>query len=267
MRRGVLLSLLLHITLVFVMWVNLPAFLIPEPKITYINVTLVSSPDAAKTTKPQEIKPVKTQQSNAPREAPKPTKPQVKTPDHGTKVVSTQPSPKKAPVKKQEPKKQPPKQPEKQVSDIRPPKLDKTPDKKPVPTSKTEPPKERTEDDFLKALSFIDDLKNKKEALEEGEESDAKVFDVDQKDVAVLKRHIERNWFRPPGIKGLNEMSVVVLVSLNRDGSVLKMELKQSSGQPFFDNSLLRAVRKSVPLPIPPDKYDMFKTIELRFNG
>ncbi|MBI1362619.1 MAG: TonB family protein [Proteobacteria bacterium] len=265
MRRGVLLSLLLHIALVFVLWVNLPAFLIPEEKITYINVTLVSSPDAAKTTKKQEIKPVKTQQSNAPREAPKPKKEQVQTPDHGTKVVSTQQSSKKTQVKKQEAKKQ--QKQEKKVSEIRPPKLDKTPDKKPTPVSKKEPPKEKTEDDFLKALSFIDDLKNKKEALEEGEETDTKIFDVDQQDIAVLKRHIEKNWFRPPGIKGLNDMSVAVLVSVNRDGSILKMELTHSSGQPFFDNSLLRAVRKSVPLPIPADKYDMFKTIELRFNG
>jgi colicin import membrane protein len=266
MRRGVLLSLLLHITLVFVMWVNLPAFLIPEDKITYINVTLVASPDAAKTTKKQEIKPVKTQQSNAPKEAPKPNKPKIKTPDHGTKIVSTQTSKQKTQVKKQKPKSQP-KEPKKKTSDIRPPKLDKTPDKKPVPSSKKEPPKEKTEDDFLKALSFIDDLKNKKEAMIEDEETENTLYDVDQQDVAVLKKHIEKNWFRPPGIKGLKDMTVAVLVSLNRDGSILKMELTQTSGQSFFDNSLLRAVRKSVPLPIPADKYDVFKTIELRFNG
>jgi len=266
MRRGVLLSLLLHITTVFVLWVNLPAFLIPEEKVTYINVTLVSSPDAAKTTKKQEIKPVKTQQSNAPKEAPKPVKPKVKTPDHGTKIVSNQPSKKKTQVNKQKPKSQP-EEPKKTTNEIRPPKLDKTPDKKPTPKAPKDAPKEKVEDDFLKALSFIDDLKNKKEAMVEGEATENTLYDVDQQDIAVLKKHIEKNWFRPPGIKGLENMTVAVMVSLNRDGSVHKMELTQTSGQSFFDNSLLRAVRKSVPLPIPADKYDVFKTIELRFNG
>lgn len=267
MRRGFLLSLLLHICLVLALWFNLPMRIMPEEEVTFVNVKLVSSPDAATTTKEQEVKPTPTQQSAAPRQAPQKKKEQVKAPERNTQVVQSNKSKKKEQVKER--KKQPAKQ-EKQekTTDIRPPKLDKTRNKKSVVKSKNKPSPEKKEEDFLKALSFIDELKDKKSAQQVSEhESETAIYSPDQQEIAVLKKHIEQNWYRPPGIKGLDDLSVIVLVSLNRDGSVTNMELTRSSGEAFFDNSLLRAVRKSVPLPIPAEKYDLYKKIELRFNG
>ena len=56
-------------------------------------------------------------------------------------------------------------------------------------------------------------------------------------------------------------------LKLNRDGTLSSMEVVESSGSVSLDNSLKRAVRKAAPLPIPSDKYDTFKEIELYWNG
>ncbi len=268
MRRGLLLSFLLHITLVLFFVFNVSHMILPEDEVTFINVKLVTSPDAARTPKPKPVKPVKTQQSSAPKEAPKPEKKKVKAPKHDTKIVDTNKSKIKQKVEaKKEPAKQELAEPkEKPIS--RPPKLDKTPNKKNLMAENGKPTKEIADDDFLQALDFIEDLQDKESALAiDDEATDATVFNETQKDVALVKRHIEKNWYRPPGIPKLNELRVIIMVKVNRDGTISSMDVVHSSDLPFFDNSILRAVRKSVPLPIPDDKYDVFKTIQLSFNG
>ena len=147
----------------------------------------------------------------------------------------------------------------------RPPLLDKTPDKKPILKAK-DTSKTVEKDNFLEALGFIDDIEDKKPALTEGPKNTTAIYDETQKEVAFLKRHIEKNWYRPPGIEALERMQVVVQLEVNRDGTVKRMEVIKSSGRRFFDNSILRAVRKSVPLPIPEGAYDIFKTIQISFN-
>ena len=266
MRRGFLLSFLIHLAVLAFLVLNVPDMIMPEQELTFINVKLVSSPDAAKTSKPRPIKAIKTQQSNAPKEPPKPKK-KTPAPKHDTKLLNTPKSELKKQVKEVE--KQPKQEEEaSKTDDMRPPKLDKTPDKKNLVKEQGKPDQVVTEDDFLKALDFIDDLKNKKSALVQADETtETTVYDPDQKDIALIKSKIEQNWYRPPGIARLDKLKVMIMVKVNRDGTVSSMDVKESSGEAFFDNSILRAVRKSVPLPIPADKYDVFKTIQLTFNG
>lgn len=267
MRRGFLLSLLLHLMLILGFALNLPSLLIPEDKVTYINVKLVASPNAAKTSKPQEVKKVRTQQSAAPREAPKAQPQQAQKTEKTTRVVQETKSDVKKQVKEQP--KQQQQQAEAQKAESRPPLLDKTRNRKNIVADKAPPTEQnKPEEQFLAALDFIDDIENRESAMAVDENAtETTIYDVTQQDVAALKKHIERNWYRTPGIANLNEMAVIVRVRVNRDGSIGSLDVVQSSGKAFFDNSLLRAVRKSVPLPIPADKYDIFKTIELRFNG
>ena len=267
MRRGLLLSFLLHSLLLLFFVFNVPHMIFPEPEITYMNVKLVTSPEAARTPTPKKPKPVKTQQSAAPKEAPKPKQKKVEAPKHDTKMVDTSKSNLKQQVKKEEPK------PQKQEETIikeepisRPPLLDKTPDKKNLMTEQGKPASEVKDEDFLQALDFIEDLQDKKSALEVADDETAAIFDESQNDVAQLKRHIEKNWYRTPGISGLDRMQVVVIIKVNRDGTISSMDVVQSSGRKSFDNSILRAVRKSVPLPIPEGKYDVFRTIQISFN-
>ena len=271
MRRGLFFSALLHTLVVLFMVFNVSSLLIPEPEITYVNVKLVSSPDAATTSKPQPVKPVKSQQSAAPKAPPKPKQKKVEAPEHATKMVDSTKKVTEKKAQKVEPKEE---KAEKEVKPTpeeepigRPPKLDKTPNKKTIVKEEGKP-MEETPDEFLKALDYIDDIKDKSSAMAKGKEgSRTQIYDESQKDVAFLKRHIERNWYRPPGMDALDRMRVVIMIKVNRDGTVSSMEVVHSSGRRFFDNSILRAVRKSVPLPLPADKYDMFKTIQISFNG
>ncbi len=266
MRRGIFFSFLIHLVIVAVFGFNLPSFIIPEPEVTYVNVKLLTAKDVSKSTKKKKA--VKTQQSQAPSAPPKKAKKEVKAPKHETKVVSNK-SKKKQQIKekKKEDKPAPVKEQKKVDNDIRPPKLDKTQDKKKIMTDDKAQPKELAEDDFLSALDFIDDLKETNSGEAEGEETQDTLTEEDKSEIAALKKVIERNWFRPPGMNQLDKMTVIVMVKLDKDGKVNDMDVKESSGNVYFDNSLLRAVRRSSPLPIPTDKYNLFKTLELRFNG
>lgn len=266
MRRGIFFSFLVHLVILAFFLLNVPAFIIPEPEVTYVNVKLLTAKDVSKSTKKKKA--VKTQQSQAPAAPPTKAKKEVKAPKHETKVVSNK-SKKKQQIKKKKKidKKQPVKKQKKVDNDIRPPKLDKTRDKKKVLSDKKAPAKEVKEDDFLSALDFIDDLKTDNTGEAEGEETQETLTEADKSEIATLKKVIERNWFRPPGMNKLDKMTVTVMVKLDRDGKVNRMDVTQSSGNVYFDNSLMRAVRRSSPLPIPAEKYNLFKTIELRFNG
>mgnify|MGYP006270496121 CR=1 FL=1 len=271
MRRGLVFSILMHTLLVLFLVFNVSSFLVPEPEITYVNVSLVSSPDAATTAKPQKVKPQKSQQSAAPAAPPKPEKKKVEAPEHATKVVENTRKVTEKKAQKVEPEEQKAQEEVKPIVEEepigRPPKLDKTPNKKAVIKEEGKPTQE-PEEDFLKALDYIDDIQDKESALAKGPEGErTMIYDETQEDVAYLKRHIEKNWYRPPGMDALDRMKVVIMIKVNRDGTVSNMEVVHSSGRSFFDNSILRAVRKSVPLPLPPEKYDMFKTIQISFNG
>ncbi len=65
--------------------------------------------------------------------------------------------------------------------------------------------------------------------------------------VGSLIQKVKRNWLRPP-----NTEDLVVLVELTQTsmGEITRVRLKQSSGVPEFDDSAIKAVYKSNPLPI-----------------
>ena len=271
MRRGLFFSILVHILLVVFLVFNVSSYLVPKPEITYMNVSIVSSPDAATTSEPQKVEPVKSQQSSAPKAPPKPKKKKAPKPKHKTKMIENTPKKSQQKAEKIAPKEPdqeqdtPPVEEEAPIG--RPPKLDKTPNKDPLVKEKGKPKKE-TPDEFLKAMDYIDEVKDKESAMAKGQKSKrTMVYDDTQKDVALVKKHIEKNWYRPPGMDALDQMKVVIMIEVNRDGTVSNMEVTHSSGRRFFDNSILRAVRKSVPLPIPSEEYDIFKTIQISFNG
>ncbi|MFZ2620037.1 MAG: TonB family protein, partial [Alphaproteobacteria bacterium] len=177
---------------------------------------------------------------------------------------------KKEDVKKKEPPKTVAKK-EQEENKKRPPKLDKTPDKTKAIRKKDAKVVQKA-DDFLAALDFVDNIKKQAErpAVEQEdsvlEETD-ELSIGDQAELAKIKKKIEQNWLVPPGLKGMDDLSVVVEVRVGADGTVQDVDVTQSSGQGFFDQSLLRAVRKASPLPIPADNYKMFKIIELSFKG
>jgi colicin import membrane protein len=68
--------------------------------------------------------------------------------------------------------------------------------------------------------------------------------------VAAIRDKVERNWLRPPGTAALG-LKCRVRVRLGANGTVLLVNVIESSGNGAFDRSVESAVRKADPLPMP----------------
>lgn len=66
--------------------------------------------------------------------------------------------------------------------------------------------------------------------------------------LTLVDRKIDDNWVRISG-PGVPEMVVVVRFRVLRSGQVRDVELESGSGNASVDNSALRAIRQSNPLP------------------
>lgn len=77
---------------------------------------------------------------------------------------------------------------------------------------------------------------------------------------------IRRNIVMPPNVP--NDAQAEFLVRVGPGGTVLIVELTRSSGNPAYDNAVDRAIRKSEPLPLPPDGalLNRFRELELVFR-
>ncbi|MCU0572042.1 MAG: TonB C-terminal domain-containing protein [Syntrophobacteraceae bacterium] len=63
-----------------------------------------------------------------------------------------------------------------------------------------------------------------------------------------VKETISRNWVFSEAIRAQGLETRLMLV-VNRDGSIVDLRVEKTSGNAIFDESALRAVRKSAPLP------------------
>lgn len=68
--------------------------------------------------------------------------------------------------------------------------------------------------------------------------------------VAEIQNKIQRNWLRPAGTAELG-LKCKLRVRLANSGSVLLVQVMQSSGNGAFDRSVVAAVHKADPLPMP----------------
>jgi len=65
-----------------------------------------------------------------------------------------------------------------------------------------------------------------------------------------VKIHVHKNWIKTPGFDGLQ---TTLLVTLDAEGNVVgEPKIKQRSGNPYYDDSVVRAIQKASPLPKPP---------------
>lgn len=260
--RILLVSLVVH----FVVLIGLSLTLSHSVRVSPaapMQVKLVGVPQPSAAVKPpvKEEK-IRTQDSAAPKEPP-PEMKNIPPSEARTKMVTENLPPikeKENPIEAKE----------------RPPVLDKNPDKKKVVKNDLDAKVVKNPEDFMKALDFVDKLEQKNNATPSpaakateqpaGEGPQLQMNMADNGAVDALRAHIEKNWLIPPGLD-TRGLSVSVQVSVDPQGNITALQISRSSGQPFFDNSLLRAVRKSVPLPIPADKYDKFRELELVFQS
>lgn len=82
-----------------------------------------------------------------------------------------------------------------------------------------------------------------------------------------VEEKIKGNWSYPVALPSREDLEAVVVVIVKRDGTILKTEMKKGSSDPIFDESVLRAVKRSDPLPPFPEGYrKSYDEIEIKFN-
>lgn len=92
--------------------------------------------------------------------------------------------------------------------------------------------------------------------------------------INLVKNTIKKCWHTPSGLKNAEELLVDIKMELSRDGNVIKAEIvdknRLNSDADFriAAENAYRAVLdpKCNPLPLPPDKYEEWKDLELTFN-
>lgn len=62
---------------------------------------------------------------------------------------------------------------------------------------------------------------------------------------------LQRHWIQPPGLPA--NFRVIVHIEVLPTGKILTSRIKESSGIKTLDRSVLDAVKRSDPLPPPPD--------------
>ncbi len=78
-----------------------------------------------------------------------------------------------------------------------------------------------------------------------------------------VENRIYSNWAYPER----KELKAMIVLTVRRDGTILETKIKRRSGDPLFDESALKAVKRSDPLPPFPEIYKKsYDEIEIIFN-
>lgn len=84
--------------------------------------------------------------------------------------------------------------------------------------------------------------------------------------VPIIQQKVSRNWSKPASLQSNIEAHVNVRLTVT--GEVTSAQIVKSSGNPVFDRSVVNAVHKASPLPIPRQRgiNDKFRNLTLRFK-
>jgi len=306
MGKGAVLSGLLHLAAVLLTVFGLPWLYDTNEVLQATPVSVISEARFAelKNQKPpaQQKKPEQQKEQEIPpapkapdvaQPEPEPEEPAPPEPAPPEPVAEPEPPPEPpqqqvvAPEPQPEPKPQPVPPPEPQVAEAQPKPV---PPKKPDPPKKKQDPKKKKEKDKPKQeqvaaddTSFLKDIEKKlkknqkkfqptqQQAALPRDNYDGPPLSEGEKD--IIRQQIKQNWIIDIGMQGLEDMTVEVNVRMNPDGSVQSATVDQSSSNghpnwPIYAESCQRAVLKSSPLRMPPDKpYEAWATMTLVFNA
>jgi outer membrane biosynthesis protein TonB len=201
-------------------------------------------------------------------------------PEPPPQVVTPEPPP--------QPKPEPVQPPEPQVAEAQPKPV---PPKKPTPPKKKDEPKKKEDtkqkepkeevalDDFLKNVEKKL-KKNQKKSQPQPQQQQAALpqdnYDgppLSEGEKDMIREQVRANWITDGGMQGIEDMIVVLNVQMNPDGSVVSADIDRSSSNgyptwPIFADSCRRAVLKSSPLRMPPEKpYAAWRFMKLRFSA
>lgn len=282
MNRGIICSVFLHGILLLMLIFGLPSLFdkkILDDTVVTVEVLPISAVS--------NVKPVKHQ--------PVPPKPEPPKPEPVKKAEPPQPKPEPKAEPKPEPKVEPVKMedaiPLKPTVKPKPPKKEepKKPEPKPAPKAEKKPepkkdkPKEKDPFESLeKDLQKKAEEKQKQEAFDSLEESltkkTTKTYDpsvpLSISETDAIRQQFYSCWTPPVGARDLENMSAVVHITIEKDGTVSNVALvpnAQYNGDSFyqvFAESAVRAVHKCSPLKVmpSPDKFSSWHEMELTFN-
>ena len=82
-----------------------------------------------------------------------------------------------------------------------------------------------------------------------------------------VENRIKGNWSYAVAVTDLKRLQSIVVVKVKQDGTILESWFKERSGDKIFDQSVLKAIEKSDPLPPFPEGYiKSYDEIEINFN-
>lgn len=286
MRRALIYSILMHFAVAVLAWVGIPAggpLDVEEVQIIAVELADVSETPVRAAPKPKAQKKAEPEEPPAPPPAPpEEVAAAVPPPPPPPKPVEAEPEPVPVPTPSKEPA------PEREA-----PLLPARPRPKPV---------RQKPDDFdsvLKTLELLDSEKPPEKKPDKKEESSDLLDDVaallDSPDtpleqdaqkapvlgnrltiseIDAVRRQIEPCWNVPVGARNPEELIVDLFLRLRPDGSVMSVEVVDKSRMrtdSFFRaaaDSARRAVlnERCTPLKLPPDKYDRWREMTLRFD-
>lgn len=146
--------------------------------------------------------------------------------------------------------------------------------KKPVEKAETRPDKKQVEDKTVVQKPVEQKPVEKTVAPPvQDQQADAKKAEKDAETARIVDEYrakiqdkIQRNVVMPPVVA--KDARAEFLVTLLPGGSVLRVELKKSSGNRLYDDAVERAILKSDPLPLPADValFNRFRELDLVFR-
>jgi len=78
---------------------------------------------------------------------------------------------------------------------------------------------------------------------------------------------IKSNWSYPVAVQSTKKLEATVLLKVKMDGTILKTWFKKRSSNSIFDQSVIKAIEKSDPLPPFPEGYrKSYEDFEISFN-
>lgn len=290
MKRPLIYSALLHITVLVLLLVG---FYNPFPRtkpsetpimMEFVQVSEQSAapvlaPEVIQEVppKPEPLKPTPPQPQPEPQPEPKPEPPKPEPAPEPQPEPQPEPKPVEAePIPDPKAKKKPKEKPKEEKPKLQ--KAEITLDKKKKSAAKTD---DKSKDKKKKPSKSFDDLLSEIEKSDDGAPSQGKgapasmvgpVLTASEKD--ALSRHMSRCWLIPAGLRDARDIRVPIKINVARDGTVQRAEIvdKGRMTNDLSYRTAAESARRAVldpqcsPLPIPQDKYEMFKEFIFNFD-
>jgi len=84
---------------------------------------------------------------------------------------------------------------------------------------------------------------------------------------SAVRSRIQGSWLVPPGLEDRGDIKATVRISLTADGELAgRPKVVASNGPGYFNSSVVRAVEKAAPFPMPEGPTRYFQKLELNFS-